>query len=93
MILLIILRVWQIVAEKAPPATLPFGAAVFPAYVDGVAGVCVTFLPESYFEIYPSPPLGLVAPQPGPFFLRDADFARNPPIPVFSRPLARATRT
>lgn len=72
MILLIIPKVWPFVAEALAALDFLFGDMRKRAYVPGVAGTCVSTLPQDYFEIYPSPPMGPDLLPVGPLFFGGA---------------------
>jgi len=58
MILLMVTRVWQNVAEGVLTRIFAFGSTRRFAYAPFTAGNEVTSLPKGYLELHPSPPLG-----------------------------------
>jgi len=68
MIVLVVARIWQVLAETADRRIARLASLVRRAYVQGVAGECVPCLSRGYFDKYPSPLKGLIAWQSGLFF-------------------------
>jgi hypothetical protein len=84
-ILPMILKVWQVLAEMASPAKMGFGETRRPTYVDYAAGTCVTNLLTVYTNYTLPLLLGLVAPRPGPFFMSRPILAYSPAFQHMNR--------
>ncbi len=68
MILPMILRAWQLVADRTGVRDLVFGGMLRPVYTGVVAGKNVSALPKGYSFTHPSPPSGPGFSETGPFF-------------------------
>jgi hypothetical protein len=76
MILLIFPKVWQFVADIVSSAEMVFGPAQMLTYVNGVAGICVSNLPEGTLRNTLPLLWGPAATRPGPFSFAQSKFAR-----------------
>lgn len=89
MILLMISKVWQVLAETHTPEKKGFGEMRMLTYVEYAAGTCVTKLPASFRIKYPSPPIGPGRATTGPIFIFTPEFKA---LPLKSHTLSRLNR-